>query len=263
MPKSISVVCIGAGNVSSHITPALANIGCIIKQVYSRKINNARILAGRVESIAIDNLKDIDKNSDLYLVMVPDDHISDVGMQLPELNENQYLAHCSGAQEISKLKKFATNFGSFYPLQSFRKDQELDMGQTPFLINGSNPETTRFLRTIARKVSSKVYNCTDKERLHYHLAAVYLNNFTNHLACISREILSSKGLDPKVLDPITQTTFEKIIESDPCSSQTGPAIRQDEKLQKKHLKELKDDDDWRKIYKAISRSIKNKYHEDS
>jgi hypothetical protein len=42
--------------------------------------------------------------------------------------------------------------------------------------------------------------------------------------------------------------------------QTGPAIRNDKKVIKKHLKLLENNPEYYKLYKFVSESIINKYH---
>ncbi len=263
MSNKIKIVAIGAGNIANHLIPALHKIPVQIEQVYSRKINNARKLSSKVDAEAINNLSDINPEAHLYILMVPDDDISDVVAELPRLNETQYLVHTSGSQKIRVLNKASSNYGSFYPLQSFNKAEQTELATTPFLIDGNNPKIIRMLRSLARKISPKVISCTDQERLNYHLSAVFINNFINHLSCISKELLHKNNLDPSILEPISKSTFNKILESNPCKIQTGPAIRKDIKLHKQHLQLIKHNEEWSKIYKAISKSIIKRYHEDS
>jgi len=255
MPKSIKVVGIGAGNIAHHLLPALKSIGCDIEQVYSRKISNARILATELKCEAINKLSKVNPDADLYLIMVADDAIKEVAKALPNLTSKQYLAHTSGSSPITLLKNNAENFGSFYPLQSFKKTERSDINKVPFLVCGNNDAAQRFLRIVARKISGKVKECNDIERLKYHMSAVFINNFTNHLACISDNILAEANLDPSILKPITESTFDKILNGNPCKIQTGPASRNDIKLQKKHLLLLKDEPERKAIYKSISKSI--------
>lgn len=262
MPKILNIVSIGAGNIAHHLIPALHRIPCRISQVYSRTHNSAAALAHRVNADIITNFEQIDRQADFYIIMVPDDAIKGILSQMPLLNNRQYLVHTSGATGIDVLQNTGQNFGSFYPLQSFRRSVPITLRDVPFLLNGNSDKTIRFLRALARKLADKVSVITDEERLRYHLTAVLLNNFTNHLACISRKLLSDAKLNPDFLNELMDTTFERIKSGDPCASQTGPAIREDEKLMAKHLNLLKDTPHWKNLYNSISESIKIMYHED-
>ena len=78
--------------------------------------------------------------------------------------------------------------------------------------------------------------------------------------------LARQDITTQQVDAITKTSFEKIIDHTSCESQTGPAVREDYQLMKKHLKVLKSYTSMSKIYKTLSDSIiqyKNKHNESS
>lgn len=254
--SDLSIVSIGAGNLAHHFIPALDKKGCQILQVFSRDIDNAKKLALKVNAQVTDQLEGINPDADLYLIMVHDDAIRSVVDALPKLQDHQILAHSSGATPTLLLAKKSKNYGSFYALQSFKKQQPQDISQVPFLIFGNNVDTTRRLRMLARQLSPTVKEVNDNDRLRYHLAAVLMNNFTNHLACKTNEFLEDNKLDRTVLQPIVTASFDKILSHDPCSIQTGPAVRNDIKIEAKHLKLIEEDPYLTAIYKSLSQSIK-------
>lgn len=256
MDNDIRIVSIGAGNMATHLIPALKDKGCSIVQIFSRDKKNAIKLSLKVGGEAIDDLAAIVDSADLYLIMVHDDAIRDVVDALPQLSKSQFLAHTSGATQTNFLKKKAINYGSFYPLQTLKKKIEAEMEKVPFLIFGNNAKTTRQFRMVARQVTNKVVEANDKERLLYHLSAVILNNFSNHLACLTNQLLEFNSLDTSILEPIKQTTYNRLIKAKACETQTGPAIRNDNKVEQSHLELLKDNPDLMDIYKSMSKSIK-------
>ena len=261
--STISIVSIGSGNIAHHFIPALHKIGCEILQVYSRNLEHAQKLAYKVKAKACNELGALNTEADLYLIMVSDDAIPEIITQLPTLGPTQILAHTSGATPTLPLKKKATNIGSFYALQSFRQNKKQDLSEVPFLILGNNAETTRVLRMIARQLSPSVTEVTDQNRLRYHLAAVLMNNFTNHLACLTHSFLDEHQLDPHILKPIVESTFEKILTQNPCENQTGPAKRNDTKIENKHLQLIEDKPYLIAIYKSLSQSIKKLSNENN
>jgi predicted short-subunit dehydrogenase-like oxidoreductase (DUF2520 family) len=261
MHNPIRITSIGSGNVAWHITKALKNIGCEINQVYSKNKDNALNLALRLNCDHTDSLYQLNTNSDLYLIMISDDAISDTVREMPELNQGQIVAHTSGSVPSTVLSHKYEHYGSFYPLQTFLRNQDVDVSKVPFLVYGNTPEALRFLRMTATKLSSNVSEVNDYERLHYHLSAVFINNFTNHIACIADQILDNNKLDSSILSPLIKTTFEKISKGNTCKNQTGPAKRNDSKLMEKHLHLLKGNDSWKNVYKSISDSIKHQYED--
>lgn len=261
MPKPLKIVSIGAGNVAHHFIPALHKQGYIINQVYSRTLKNAEELATMVDAESTTDIHQLDTKADLYLVMIHDDAIPKIIAQLPPLGPTQMLAHTSGATSSDILANKADNYGCFYSLQSFKKHKSEDLALLPFMIYGSNQIVEKQLSDIALKLSDNVTIVNDIQRMKYHLAAVIMNNFTNHLACKTTQFLNENGLDPSILGPITKSTFEKILTTDPCNNQTGPAIRNDTMVESKHLEIIKRDEHLMAIYSSISSSIRHKYKE--
>jgi predicted short-subunit dehydrogenase-like oxidoreductase (DUF2520 family) len=257
MPKPIKITAIGSGNVAWHLTQALKDIGCQINQVYSRNKDNGHSLAIHLECDSTHYMNELKMDSDLYLIMVSDDAISQVVADMPKFYDSQILAHTSGSVPSTILSKKSDHYGSFYPLQTFMKSQEVDISQVPFLVYGSSPSSLRFLRMTATQLSKKVSEINDVERLQYHLSAVFVNNFVNHLACISDQYLSKNNLDSKILEPLMKTTFDKILKGNTCQNQTGPARRDDKKLMQKHINLLSENPMWKNIYESISESISN------
>ena len=255
MPDTIKIVAIGSGHLASHLVPALHDIGCEILQVYSRSIYNANSLAHQVNAEAINELEKLNPEADIYLVMIKDDHIESLCNFLPSLSGKQILAHTAGARSIDVLAEASENYGAFYPLETFRKGQEKNMKEVPFLVNGNNDHTTRSLRVLARRISDNVSESSDDDRLKYHISAVFINNFVNHLACLVHQYLDDNDLDISYLDAITKSGFERILSHESCSSQTGPAQREDHQLIRKHLKMLEDAPHLGNVYKTLSDSI--------
>ena len=72
---------------------------------------------------------------------------------------------------------------------------------------------------------------------------------------IARQLLSEHKIDPGMLDPLLQETFEKIREMGTRQGRTGPAVRGDQETMKKHIELLKDHPEWEKLYTFISRDI--------
>ena len=88
-----------------------------------------------------------------------------------------------------------------------------------------------------------------------HTAAVFVNNFTNHLFKNGKDICNTYNIPFEILHPLIFETAEKIKYLSPVQAQTGPAIRNDEITIKNHLNLL--DENQQKIYKLLTKSIQN------
>ena len=148
------------------------------------------------------------------------------------------------------------NFGSLYPIQTFNKKINIDLSETPFLIECSNKEFEKTIINLAHSLSSNVIKINSEQRKKIHLAAVYACNFSNRMIGIAKEIMEINNLDFSLIQPLIKQTMKKISEGDPNQLLTGPAKRKDVQTIQNHLK-LIQNSDHKKIYQLISQDIMN------
>ena len=140
-------------------------------------------------------------------------------------------------------------------LQTFSKDKKIDFSAVPFCLEAENNEDYLILEKVARTIGVKIYSVNSEQRKALHIAAVFVNNFTNHLYTIGNDICEKHQVPFEILQPLIQETSEKIKTLSPKKAQTGPAIRNDKKTIKSHLELLSKEQ--QEIYKLITQAIKN------
>lgn len=251
----MDIVCIGSGNVATHLAKAFKAKGARIVQVYSRNILNANILAKETDAIAISDLIELNREADLYLVAVKDDAIAAVAHELSGVNG--MVVHTSGATPMSVLSDAGIqNYGVFYPLQTFSKSRDLDFSNVPLCLEGGNTEALDRLKSLAEILSPLVYAIDGEKRKILHLSAVFACNFVNHLYHLGSEILQDHQIGFELLRPLIMETAEKVQTALPIDVQTGPAVRDDQETMKRHVSLLENRPDLQEIYKFLSKSIK-------
>ena len=144
--------------------------------------------------------------------------------------------------------------GVFYPLQSFSNDRNIDFSKIHICVESKIKTDLSILKNLAKCIKSSVFAVNTKQREQLHLAAVLINNFTNHLFLEAAEICKNNSLPFELLKPIIKETFEKLEILSPKNAQTGPAIRRDKKTINKHLK-LIESPDLKSIYKVFTLAI--------
>lgn len=254
--RPLRTVIIGAGNVASHIVPALTKAAVIRPvAVWSRTLANAEALTGKIDApTATADIKTLPDNAELYLVSTADEMTRRIPDLMPP--SNAIWAHTSGSVPAETFRHITPRFGVFYPLQTLSRGVETDMDNVPIFIEGSDPDTTGILMKLAKAISSKVYEADSQLRLKMHIAAVFACNFTNHLWTIADRILHREaGLDLSVLEPLLKETLRKATTIGPQQSQTGPAIRGDKAVMEKHCSLLPEGE--RELYQLLSNSILN------
>lgn len=247
----MNIVFIGAGNVATHLALALKNIGHNIVQVFSRTLVSAKTLANNVNAEYTNELKNITPNADIYFYTVPDDALPLTIEHIP-LKKGIHI-HTAGSVSIDIFIQFQHNYGVLYPLQTFSKNKNINIQEVPFLLEANNKYVKEILIDITKNLSNKFFEVNSQERQRIHLSAVFACNFTNHMFVLADKILGDIPFE--ILKPLITETFSKIQVLSPTQAQTGPAKREDYGIMKKHLQFLKDNEEYKQLYKKISESI--------
>ncbi len=249
----LRIVLIGAGNVATHFALALKNKAHDIVQIYSRNITNAQELALKTNAEAINDIRDIKHNAELYIIAVSDNAIGNILSSIDFSKKN--VVHTAGSIPLSIFSPEIKNAGIFYPFQTFSKDRVLNFSETPLCIEANNTGFELFLIDLAKQLSNRVQKVNSEQRKYLHLSGVFACNFVNHLYHIAGNILEEHKIDRKILFPLIKETAGKIEELSPIQAQTGPAVRNDTESLKKHLDLLTLKPEYREIYKWFSEQI--------
>ena len=228
----ISVLLVGKGNVATHLYNAFNPINEIkVTQISSRDLSRV-------------------PQADVTIIAVSDDAIAEVSSKIT----NNFVVHTSGSVSLCDLKN-NTKKGIFYMLQTFSKDKKVDFTEVPFCLEAENENDYKLLETLAKSIGKKIYNINSEQRKTLHVAAVFVNNFTNHMYKIGNDICKENNVPFEILQPLIKETASKVAHLSPEKSQTGPATRNDQKTIKNHLNLL--DSNQQKIYKILTKSIQN------
>jgi predicted short-subunit dehydrogenase-like oxidoreductase (DUF2520 family) len=246
----ITVVLLGAGNVATHLYKAFSKAENVsVVQWYNRTLSSISLYTNEVD--ITDNLNEL-KEADIYILAVSDDSIAQLSQDLPF--DNRLIAHTSGSVAMHDLDK-KNQISVFYPLQTFSKDADIDITEVPICIEVYQKENRQLLKDLAKAIGCKQHKISTEQRQSIHLAAVYVNNFTNQLYRIGHEICESNNLEFDIMKPLILETARKIQTMSPYVAQTGPAKRNDKKTIKRHLKQI-ESDEHKAIYELLTASIK-------
>ncbi len=252
--SKLPIYLVGAGNVATHLGTAFYKNGIIIKNVWSKNIENASTLSKKINSKFSNKLTDICNEKAIFLICVPDNAIQEIAKTIS--NKNSVIIHTSGSTNISVLNCNSTNYGVLYPLQTFSKtDTNINFKEIPIFIESSNNKVNELLINLCITIGSKSIYSNSEQRLKIHISAVFANNFVNHMMAIAYELSIKNNIDFELLKPLISKTFEKLKIANPKELQTGPAIRNDSETIKKHLISLSNNPDFAKIYSFVSKSI--------
>jgi predicted short-subunit dehydrogenase-like oxidoreductase (DUF2520 family) len=247
--KSMSII--GTGNVAFHLGNSFIEVGIPIISVYGRNPSKSKELAELWRCNVAESISEIE--TEFVLVCVTDSSVEEVISHLPL---GCKVAYTSGSVDLVSFTE-RKNTGVFYPLQTFSREKSVNIFEVPMLIEADSNDFAHELFDLAWVVSRNVHFASSVERKKYHLAAVWANNFTNHLIYTAKNYLDNENLNWKILMPLLKETVDKLKYLDPFDAQTGPARRNDlttieaqEKMQEGMQKEL---------YALLTKSIQETY----
>jgi predicted short-subunit dehydrogenase-like oxidoreductase (DUF2520 family) len=247
-----TAVIIGSGNVATTFAQAFIAKGVSVIAVYSRNLSHAEQLCKHVGGVATNNLTKIPTNADLYLIAVSDNVIETLSKQL---KVNGLVVHTSGCTAMDVLKN-NKRYGVFYGLQTFNKSASISLEHVPFLIEASDKKDEVLLFDFTSLFTKNVQVANTAQRQALHVAAVFANNFTNHLFALAKHLVEQNQLSYDLLKPIIMQTAQNAVAFNPADVQTGPVVRNDTTTISTHLEVLQQYPDYRQIYDLLSQSIR-------
>lgn len=236
---------------------ALDKYGHTINQIVSRDPKHAQALASKFGAYYGSEISELYNDSDIIFITVNDDSYKALATEI-KVPANTLVVHTAGPVPMNVLESVSNRYGVFYPLQSLNKERLKDFLEVPLLVEGSDYAVEKLLMELAESISNHVKAVNSEDRMRYHLAAVFANNFTNLMYVCAESYLEQEMLDFDMLKPLIYETALKLRDRKPSQLQTGPAKRHDLKVLEKHMAMMKDDE-MKKVYEQLSNFIMTLY----
>ena len=247
----------GAGRVAGQLGPALVAAGHTVAFVWSRSAAPAAALAAELPGAAVlPGLGAPLPPADVYLLAVPDAAVAEV-LAAVAWPAGALVAHLAGALPLAVFEQRpGVRGGVLYPLQTFSAGRAVDWAAVPLCVEAADPGAQTLLLALARSLSRDVRPLASADRLRLHVAAVFANNFTNHLLGVADALLAEAGLPAALLAPLVRETVDKALAAaSPFAVQTGPAARRDAPTLGAHRAALAAHPAWLGIYNQLTNSI--------
>ena len=261
--RGLNISIVGAGNVGTTLARMLHRAGNrIVAVMSSHKASAAKcgkLVACRNYS---DDVSNIPPTTNLVLIAVPDRAIRSVAQSvatLPDLLFNRIsVCHTSGAMasdELESLARKGARVFSFHPIQTFPNqkslsDQIASMRGVTFGIEGSR-NALSIARGLARDLGCKTVVIPKEAKIAYHLACVLASNYPVALVGALESVvrlLKQKSTAP--YEKLLRTSFENAMKFGAAKALTGPIVRGDNDVIRRHLS-IMHDPELLSLYKAL------------
>lgn len=251
--NKFKVAIIGGGNVAQHLIKQVTGAGHKLVQIYNRTLSSISQTDTGLEAEKTNNIHELTQDADIYIVCVKDYAIELVAKDIKL--KDKLIIHTSGATSMDKLKSCSSQYGIFYPLQSFSKNLHIDFKSIPIIIEANNAEGRSKLELFSKSISDHVVYLNESQRIPIHIGGVFVNNFVNKLFSLTDTYLSTQQLSFDLLKPLILQTIEKLNYGSPSEMQTGPAMRGDKETIQMHINKLENNKEMQEIYKIMTDSI--------
>jgi len=242
-----SIVLLGTGNVATNLFHALKKTQNFkVIQVFN---HNGKSLESFINVPTTTKYDEI-LTADIYVIAVKDDHLINVSSHLNA--GDALVVHTAGGMPMNILDTH-TRTGVLYPLQTFSKISPIEFKDIPLCIESTNKNDLEILENLAAELSGNFYRINSSQRKSLHLAAVFVNNFVNYLYTEGDKICRNNDIPFEILLPLIKQTALKVSLMSPREAQTGPAIRNDQKVIEAHLEQLNSGQ--KEIYSLLTHSI--------
>ncbi len=244
----ITVSVLGSGNVAQHLVAALgASEKVKLVEVYSRNIPAFIIPETVSHTTSLRSLLP----ADLYIIAISDSAVADVSSRLPF--KDCLVVHTSGSLPYSVINP-CNRRGVFYPLQTFSRNKAVDLKSVPLCLETEFETDYDLLSTVASAITGQIHKIGHQQRKALHVAAVFVNNFANHLYVQAAKICEQHDISFDILKPLILETADKVLTLPPVEAQTGPAVRNDSNTLQAHI-DLITDPTQTDIYQLLTKAI--------
>jgi predicted short-subunit dehydrogenase-like oxidoreductase (DUF2520 family) len=251
----MKIVLIGSGNVATILGRRIKKTQHQVIQVVSRNDLHARVLADELGCSFGSFESRLANEADMYLFAISDSVLYDMD-KIYQLGD-KLAVHTAGSVSKDVLKGVSANYGVLYPVQSLQKNLD-EIREIPFLVDANTEENLVRIENFARELDPVVQRTNDDKRLKTHVAAVFINNFTNHLYLQAEDFCIKENIDFNLLKPLMMETAYRILTHSPKDVLTGPAVRNDTFTLERHLRSLANYPKQKYLYMKLTDSIISK-----
>lgn len=242
----------------------LKQAGYTISEIVSRNTiaskRKASELAGKVEAQA-STRDNAHLKVDLVWFCVPDQEIAAASRQLVTVDWKKKTAfHSSGAlasDELNMLRGKGARVASVHPLMTFVSGSIPSLEHVPFAVEG-DAAAVAMARRIVRDLGGEVFTIRRQHKTAYHAWGAFTSPLLVATLVTGEQLARAAGLSAvearRKMLPIVRQTVANYAALGPAGAFSGPIVRGDAEIVRKHLSVLKKIPEARDVYLALARA---------
>jgi predicted short-subunit dehydrogenase-like oxidoreductase (DUF2520 family) len=258
------IAIVGPGRLGSALAQQLRRVGYRITEVVSRNNIASRrkawALAKKVHAVAA--LTNPPLDAELVWFCVPDREIAKAARQMAQMTDwkDKIAFHSSGAlasDELQVLRRRGAAVASVHPLMTFVRASVPSLRGISLALEG-DARALRVAREIARDLGAEAFSISKTKKSVYHAWGGFTSPLLIALLVTGERVAQAAGLSPadarKKMLPIVRQTLANYAKLGPAGAFTGPIVRGDAQVVRKHVKELRKIPGAKDVYLALARA---------
>lgn len=264
MPPKPAIAIVGPGRLGAALAFQLAGAGYRISEIVSRSPPSARRMRALTQTLKArsSHRQNINLEAGLIWLCVPDREIAVVAEDLATLNiwKGKTVFHSSGALDsdtLSVLRRRGARVASVHPMMTFVRGAVPSMKGITFALEGDAP-AVRMAQRIVRDFGARTFLVRKQNKAAYHAWGSFASPLLVAALVTAERVARSAGLKTaearRMMLPIVCQTFVNYAALGPAGAFSGPLVRGDAEIVRKHLRALKKTPEARSVYIALARS---------
>ena len=265
MAAKLRIAIVGPGRLGTALAMELRSAGYTISEIVSR--NNiaskrkAAILARKVRAL-VSTIDTARANADVVWFCVPDREIKNAAHQLGSAIDwkRKIAFHSSGAllsDELNILRRQGAAVGSIHPMMTFVTGSIPSLNGVPFAMEGDTA-AIRAARRIVRDLDGGAFTIRRQHKIAYHAWGSFASPLLVATLVTAEQVARDAGLSAvaarKKMLPIVRQTIANYEMLGAAGAFSGPIVRGDAEIVRKHLQVLKKVPEAREVYLALARA---------
>jgi predicted short-subunit dehydrogenase-like oxidoreductase (DUF2520 family) len=243
-----TVSIVGAGRVGGAIGLALRDAGYTITAAWSHS-RAGRQRAHALLGAPVLEPAEVAAAAEIVFVTVPDDAIESMAAAIaPGVRAKSLVLHTSGGTSIEALgpaRDAGARIGCLHPLQTIpdATSGAAALGGSAVAVTCDRADSSAVMR-LARAWGGRPFLLADDAKLLYHAAAVFASNYVVSSVWAATTLLQKAGVRnaTDLLAPLVRTTVENVLTRGGAKAITGPVVRGDVDVVRRHVHALRESD---------------------
>ena len=265
MAAKPSIAIVGAGRLGTALAIGLRRAGYTISEIVSRNNvaskRNAATLGRKVHARPT-TVANVRLNADVIWLCVPDREIKNLANKVASTIDwkRKIAFHSSGAlssDELSILRQRGAAVGSIHPLMTFVSGSIPSLKGVPFAMEG-DAAAIRAARRIAKDLEGEAFTIRKQHKTAYHAWGSFASPLLVATLVTTERLARAAGLSVREarrkMLPIVKQTIANYETLGPAGAFSGPIVRGDTEIVRKHLRMLKKVPEAREVYLALARA---------